>query len=260
MHLGAVLERHGGIVHGRGAGAQHGDGPPAQPLEVDDLAGVGAAVGRQGAHEVGHPPFAGAVLAGGQHQLARRQHLAGRQRDQQAASAIVELGRRDRRGGDAIAHRQLQHAAVPLQIVVPGAGRYQTQAGEASGAVRRVVPRLEGEARDAEVGACLVLGAAQGRHAGETGPDPFPALRRAIDHQDVAHAIAHQREGDAQARLAGAHDQYIERRLALVRPGRHPVHARMRRHLDVPPDPGFEGRDVACAHGTAISKPCASSA
>jgi hypothetical protein len=138
-----------------------------------------------------------------------------------------------------------------LQVVVPGAGRDQAEAGEASGAVHRVVPRLEGETGDTEVGACLILGAAQRRHAGEAGPDPFPAFRRAVDHQDVAHAVADQREGDAEAGLASADDQHVERRLAAVQPGFHPVHARMRRHLDILLDPGFENRDVTCTHGTA---------
>jgi len=122
---------------------------------------------------------------------------------------------------------------------VPGAGRDQAETGEAPGAAHRVVPRLEGETWDAKVRACLILGTAQRRHAGEAGPDPFPALWRAVDHLDVAHAVADQREGDAEARLAGAHDQHVERRFALIQTGFHPVHARMRRHLDVPPDPGF---------------------
>jgi hypothetical protein len=78
MDLGrAVLEGHRGIVHGRRPGAQHGNCLSAQPVEVDHLAGMGAPIGRQGTHEVGHPPFAAAVLAGRQHDLARRQHLTG---------------------------------------------------------------------------------------------------------------------------------------------------------------------------------------
>jgi len=94
MHVGTVLERHGGIVHGRGTGAQHGHGTPAQPFEVDDLAGVARrSAGR--ARTKSASTIRRAVLAGGQHQLARRQHLAGRQRRQQAASAIVEPARHD---------------------------------------------------------------------------------------------------------------------------------------------------------------------
>ena len=69
---------------------------------------------------------------------------------------------------------------------------------------------------------------------------PFLALRRAVDHQDVATRVAHQREGDAQARLAGAHDQHVERGPAAVQARHHPVRVRMGGHHDVPRDLGFE--------------------
>ena len=156
---------------------------------------MGAAIGRQVAHEVGHPPFAGAVLAGGQHQLARRQNLAGRERHQQARPAVVQPAGRDGGGGDVVAHRQAEDAAIPQQIFVPVDARDQVHVGEGLRAVLRLVPRLEGQARHAEVGSGLQLGAAQGRHAGEGDPGAFLALGRAIDDQDVAHALAHQAEG-----------------------------------------------------------------
>ena len=150
---------------------------PLSRVEVDvQLAGMGAAIGRQVAHEVGHPPFAGAVLAGGQHQLACRQNLAGGERHQQARPAIVQPAGRDGGGGDVVAHRQAEHAAVPHQILVPVDARDQVHVGEGLRAVLRLVPRLEGQARDAEVRSGLQLGAAQRRHAGEGDPGAFLAL------------------------------------------------------------------------------------
>jgi hypothetical protein len=141
-----------------------------------------------------------------------------------------------------------------LQIFVPFHARDHVEPVKAAGAIGRVVPGLEGEARQAEVGPGLVLGAAQGRHAREGHPNPFPACRCPVDHQDVADALAHQREGYAQPGLPGADDQHVQSRPALVQPRHHPLRAWMRRHFDLPPDAGFEGGQVGVGHAGRVSK------
>ena len=128
---------------------------------------------------------------------------------------------------------------------MPLHARDQRHLGEGFGAELRLEPRLEGQAGDAKIGAALVLGTAQGRHAGEGDPRPLAARRRAIDAEDIAHAFAEQAERGNQPRLARAHDQHVERRLALPQARHHPVHARMGGQRDIARDLGFERRQPA---------------
>jgi hypothetical protein len=128
--------------------------------------------------------------------------------------------------------------------MVPIDRRDERQVGEGGRAVLRLVPGLEGKARQADVGPGLLLEAAQGRHAGIGDPRPFPARRRTVDQQDVAHPVAPQGVGGDEAGLARTDDQHIERGLALEQSRLHPFGARMRRHLDLATDAGLEDRQV----------------
>jgi hypothetical protein len=201
--------------------------------EVDRVVGMRAQRLGQRLDERRHPPPARAVLTRGEHDLARVEHaFAALIADARAQQSVG--GRLDRQQLDLVAHVHAGRAADPEQVVVPMRARDQAQAPPALRAEGGLVPGLVGEARHAEIGAVLVLGAAQRRHARVGHPRAFPAVGLPVDHELVVDAHALQREGRRHAALAGADDEHVQcvaavRRLARREPGG----ARMRDRLQV---------------------------
>jgi hypothetical protein len=114
-HLGgAGLQRLGGVVHGRGADTHHRHPLALQRGKIDLVRGVRPEGAVHPIDKSGDLRRAGAVAARGHHQLARqdRTFAAARQVQAQQIALGFDL---DQRG--AVFHRDVQHAAVPAQIV-----------------------------------------------------------------------------------------------------------------------------------------------
>ena len=112
---GPGLERRRRVVEGGGAGAQHADALARQSREIDGFRGVApAGAGQIVFDEIGDMPGATAGDAGREHDLAGEQHLAavGGGRQQVAV-------RLDRHHAGVVAHRQVEHMAIPVEIVLP---------------------------------------------------------------------------------------------------------------------------------------------
>ena len=137
-------------------------------------------------------------------------------------AAVVAVRHRAQR--DAVLHRQADGVAHPQQVVAPVDAADLVQRLPAGAAVLRLVPGAEGQRGHAEFRAGHVLGAAQRQHARIGAPRAFVAARGAVDHADVGHAFAAQREGGGLAAHAGAGDQHVEHRRVAVGGfgGQHP--------------------------------------
>ena len=174
-------------------------------------------------------PVAHALLPRRQHDLARIKNFDCRRRSRTvAASNPPDAG-------------AISTNSQPLRTVTPTTRLNQSRySAQSSRGIRSrllpillpepcLVPGLVGEARDIEIRAGVILRAAQRMHAGIGEPWPFPPLLGFVQDQDVGDLRAHQPEGRGDAGLAGAHDEHVQRRLA-VRPrlGRKPRGMRMR--------------------------------
>lgn len=149
--------------------------------------------------------------------------------------------RRDLQKLAGVPHRQADRAPQPEQILGPMAAFDQAELLPALLAEAGFVPGLVGQAGNIEVGPGVVLRAAQRRHAGIGEPRALLPLLGLVEQQDVADAGAHQAEADCNARLTGADDENIQRRLA-IRPDLRvePCRARMRDHGEIGANIGFE--------------------
>ena len=180
MHLRRpCLKRHGGIVKGRGTRAQHRHHAALECGEINRIRAMGALIRRQRTQEIGHPPFANAFLPCRQHNLAR-QIRPGRAFHAQAGQPIICARRRNAPGLHAISHRQGQHPAQPIQVILPGFAGYHAHGSEMRRAELRLMPGLIRQRRDAQIRPVLILPRSQGRHAGVCDPRAFLTLRRAV--------------------------------------------------------------------------------
>ena len=249
MNVGTVLERHGGIVHRRGARrpARRRSSRAGARSRSCRRCGRGGRRGRartkSGIHHSPVPswPVASTSLRAAStspvDRVTSRQLPPSSSRPARWPWPPRRCAPAGRVRGDTIAGSRASPA------------RDEVQVGEAAGPVQRVVPGLEGEARDAEIGPGLILGAAQGRHAGEGRPTALPGRRA---HDRSAGCCAPDR-ASAQSRCTRPDwpAPTISTSSAGVpwnRRGLHPLGARMRRHLEVPLYPGFEGREIARRH------------
>ena len=160
--------------------------------------------------EVGPAEAARAVAAVGQHELADVERLAGRQRGFQQVAGGLDIDERH-----AVLDRQVDDLPHPDEIIHPVEPQHLVELLPARGAVLRLVPGAEGEGGHAEIGAGEVLGRAQDRHARRGVPRAFLAVRIAVDHPDVADALADQIPACGLAAHAGADHQHVEHPLAV---------------------------------------------
>ena len=114
--------------------------------------------------------------------LPRRQHDLARIKNFDAGGALHGGSEQSAcRGRDlndlaAIAHGNTHDAPEPEQIFGPKLARDQVEISPILLAEPRLVPGLVGQARDIEIGAGVILRAAQRLHAGISEPWPFPPL------------------------------------------------------------------------------------
>jgi hypothetical protein len=108
-----------------------------------------------------------------------------------------------------VAHVQLQHAAVPAQVVHPLQARDLVEHLPRLGAELRLEPRAEGQRGQAQRWAGQLLGRAQRLHARRGRPGAFEADGRAVEHHH-ADAEVLERGGRRQPRHAAADDCHVQ--------------------------------------------------
>ena len=235
---------------------EHGHPGAAQPGEVDRAVGVVVAVGRQGLADEGrNPPAAGAVVARRDHHgpgIARACLWSGSDHDRNDA-----LGRVPDVGDDAIAlDRKAERRPVPIEVAGPGLAWNAVERRPGGRAVMGRVPGLHGQGEAAELHAVQAFGGSQLFHAREGVPHPFPPGRRAVQHQDVVHAIPPQRGRDGEPRLPRAHHDRGVDRCAVRHRGRgHPGARRVAQRREIRAGLDGEGlcggsRGGGCGHAT----------
>nr|WP_232818536.1 hypothetical protein [Elioraea thermophila] len=242
------LECGRGIVEGGGAGTEHRHHLAAQRREVDGVRSVRAQMPGQARQEVGHPPAAHPLLAGGENDLAGTDR-SGRGRNGEAGQAVVGAVRHDLARLDAIADGDAGHPPEPHQVGGPLLLRDVAHGGEVLRPPLRLVPRLVGERRHLEIRPRLVLPAPQRVHPRVGQPRAFQPLLGAVDAEDVRHLVAQQREGDGERALAGADQQHVQHRLTATILPLEPGRARMRDQVEIMGDVALEfGKRSWCGH------------
>lgn len=213
---GAGFQRGGGRIHGRRARADHAHPFARQRAVVHRIGRMRPPAARQAVRERRHGRAAQAVTAGGQHHAARQHALPGCVR-------CVE-GQLDRTVGArlhgpdvmCVADLQLQHAAVPAQVVHPLQARDLVERLPGIGAELRLEPGTEGQRGQAQCGAGQLLGRAQRFHAGGGRPRAFVALGRAVEHHRADAEMLERRRRD-HARHASADDGDVQHGLPVQR-------------------------------------------
>src|SRR5579883_1795283 len=202
----------------------------------------------------GNAPIAHAFLAGREHDLPCVERLlAVRAQNCRPQEAV----RRGRDVGDfpAIAHRQIEHLAVPQQIIGPIFAGDQAKIAPALIAKLRFVPGLVGQARNVEIGTSIVFGAAQRRHARIGPPRALKALLGLVQHETIRDLRTFESKGDGKARLTGADDQHVERGSAVrACHRRQPWQARMGYASELGTDPRGESCKTI-AHAALHARP-----
>ncbi len=222
VHAGrARLQRGGRAVHGGRARADHAHALAGERGVVHDVGGVHPAIARQFPGEVGHIGAAQAVAPGRQHHAARQHRAAaGGRLDLQLHQPV---GARQH-GADAVfvPHIQVQHAAIPAQVVHPLQARNLVQRLPGLGPELGFEPGAERQRRQAQRGAGQLLGRAQRLHARRGGPGAFEAGGRLVEDGRVD-AQVRERRRRRQAGHAAADDGHVQHGLAVDMAGRHPV-------------------------------------
>ena len=170
---------------------------------------MGPAVGRQVPEDGRHVAAARSLGAGGDDDRTRQNGLrAGRPSDRQAQQ--VGADGRDIDDRRVVLDRQVEHPAVPDQVVHPSRAGDTKQRLPAIGAVLRLVPGAEGQRRHAQVDIGQMLRGPQHLHARKAHPGAFATGRIGIVDADIADAFAPQAEGERQPVLAAADNGAIE--------------------------------------------------
>ncbi len=220
-----------------------GDGLAFQRGEIDVGVAGGAEAFGEGFDEVRHPPAAHSVLAGGEDELAGEQRLCACGCRDGEAEAAAGKGR-DAGQRSVVAHRQIEHAAIPGEIGVPVLLRDAPEGGPGLRTVRRLVPRLIGEARQSQIRAGEFLRRAQRGHARVLHPDAFAAGWCLVDDDDVGDLLATQRVCDGKAALTGADDDDVVDVTAVrARSGGHPGTGGVGDAREVVTNTGLEGEN-----------------
>ena len=145
------------------------------------------------------------------------------------------------RGGDAdnldlVADSEIGDAAVPAQIAHPVAPRNPGDLLPGFGTVARLKPGTHRQARYAELGADQDLRRTQHLHAGEGVPRSLISGRIAIKQQDVANALALQRQADDQPSLPGTdNDNVVNLSPHRIGDRPDPGRTRMRERIEIAP-------------------------
>src|ERR1700730_7238297 len=197
---------------------------------------------RQMPQRLRNGPVAHTLLPGRQHDLARVENF-------DAGSALHRRGEQSAgRGRDlndlaAVAHRDPHDAPEPEQIFGPELARNKIEISPVFLAEPRLVPGLVSQARNVEIGAGVMLRAAQRVHAGISKPRPFSPRFGSVHDLNVGHLRAHQPKRDGDARLPGAHYKHVECGIAVGRwRGRKPRSLRMGGFGQIGTNLGFENR------------------
>ena len=167
----------------------------------------------------GRVPAPGTLHAGCKHDLAGEQDFrAGRSLD--LGREIFPV-RRDPFQQDLIAHGELQNPADPAEIARPLRPGNLINLLPRLVAELSLVPGLECQAREPEVGTGELFRRPQHVHARLAEPRSLVVFRQSIDAQHVVDVVAHQAEGDRKSRLPRSDHQRVEDRLAVPGATRH---------------------------------------
>ncbi|MNX40319.1 hypothetical protein D3C86_707010 [compost metagenome] len=218
---GAGFQRRAGAVHGGRARAHDADALAGQRGVVHHVGRMRPAVTRKFLGKVRHVGAAQAIAAGGQH------HAAGQHGAAASGGFDVQLhqavgARLHGQHAVFVAHVQIQHAAIPAQVVHPLQAGNLVQRFPFGGAELRFEPGAEGQRGQAQGRAGQLLRAAQRFHAGGGGPRAFVAFGRLIE-DGRGNAQMRQRCGGSQAGHAAADDDNVQYLLAVNQTGRNPV-------------------------------------
>ena len=227
----AVLQGLGRAVHGRGASAHHAHPQATQGLVVQFVGRVGPSAARQLVRPRRH-------RAGTQSGPARGQHQAPG-KGPQWLTPVLKLQfhqtvctRVHVRHPVFVMDLQVQHPAVPAQVVHPLQAVDLVQRLPGRGAELRLEPSPEGQRGQAQRRPGQLLGRAQRFHARRGGPGAFKTGRRLVV-QGHGHATVLQSSGQRQPGHAGPDDGHIGHGLAFMRAGWRPARGRLlqTRHL-----------------------------
>ena len=115
-------------------------------------------------------------------------------------------------------------------------------AREAFGAVLRLVPGLERERRQGEVGAGDGFPGAQRLHPRKSAPRPLQPARCLVYHEDIVDPLPQEHRSDRLPALTCAHDQHVEDPLSRgCAPLWHPARFGVFDQIEVTRHPCFQG-------------------
>ena len=219
---GAALQRRGGAVHGRCARTHHAHALALERAVVHLVGRMRPYVARQLVGHRRHPCTAQTIATGGEYHMAREYGARAVRRLHVELHHTVGTARAHGQHAVFVVHLQVQHLAIPAQIVHPLQARNLVERVPFLDAELRFEPCAEGERRLAERGAGERLGRAQGFHARGRGPGAFKACGRAVEDGRI-HAQKTQRGRCGHAAHAAADDSDRQHFLAVHFGGRQPV-------------------------------------